>query len=121
MKKTIVILTALAMTACTSTRVLSAPDQASAAGIEAGEAITLDMADGRQIEARFVAIEQDELVYDTAEVDGQRAPLSAIDSLSYRAYDSEKTNEAADKTFAVVGAAYIGALITFLIMIDAGF
>ena len=108
MKTVLTILAALAMTACTSTQSLSAPEEASIAGIHTGDAITLVMKDGRNIKARFVAIENDVIVYDDRAGARHRIDLGAVSSLDYRVYDSEKTGEVVAGTAKVTGMVLVG-------------
>ncbi|MDJ0917686.1 MAG: hypothetical protein QNJ05_07975 [Woeseiaceae bacterium] len=108
MKRILTILAALAMAACTSTQSLSAPEEASVAGIDTGYSITLNLSDGTTVKARFVAIEDGELVYDDRADERHRVDLESVRSLDYRAYDSEKTGEVIAGTAAITGQILLG-------------
>ncbi len=108
MKTILIIIAAFAMTACTSTQSVYAPEQLSAVGIDAGDAITLEMTDGRTIKAKFVAIEDGDIVYDDRAGERHRAEAGDVHSLNYRAYDSEKTGEVMAGTAKVTGAILVG-------------
>ncbi len=108
MKTIPIVITALAMTACTSTQVLTAPEQAGVAGIDTGDAITLNMTDGTTVKARFVAIDGEDLVYDNRAGERHHADLGDVRSVDYRAYDSEKTGEVVAGTAAVTGQILLG-------------
>ena len=108
MKTTLIALIAVTMTACTSTRSLPAPDPTSMIGIGAGDSITLVMTDGSRATGRFVAVENDELLYDVRSGERLRVVLQEVSSLSYRAYDPEKTGEAVAGTAKVTGMVLIG-------------
>lgn len=110
MKMTLIALVAVAMTACTSTNILTAPEQAAVAGIEKGDAITLYMTDGTTAKARFVAIEGGDIIYDDRAGERRRAELGAVRSLDYRTYDAEKTGAVVGGTAAVAGAVLLGMI-----------
>ncbi|MDJ0759995.1 MAG: hypothetical protein QNJ19_11385 [Woeseiaceae bacterium] len=109
MKPILFALLAISMAAgCTSTNVLTAPEQAGVAGIDKGDAITLNMTDGTTTRARFVGIEDGKIVYDDRAGERQRADLETVRSLDYRAYDSEKTGEVVAGTAAITGQVLLG-------------
>ena len=108
MKTILIALIAVAMTACTSTNILTAPEQAGVAGIEKGDVITLNMTDGTTIKARFVAIDDGDIVFNDHAGERQRANLGDVRSLDYRAYDAEKTGAVVGGTAAVAGAVLLG-------------
>ena len=108
MRKILIAITALAMSACTSTQVLTAPEQAGVAGIDKGDVITLNMTDGTIVKARFVAIEGEDLVYDNRAGERHQADLEDVRSVDYRAYDSEKTGEVVAGTAVVTGQILLG-------------
>ncbi len=108
MNKLLTILAALAVTACTSTQSLPAPEQANLAGIDTGDSITLNMTDGTTTRARFVAVEDGEIVCDDRAGERHRADLETVTSLDYRTYDSEKTGEVVAGTAAVTGQILLG-------------
>lgn len=108
MRTVLIIIAAIAMTACTSTRSLSAPEQANIVGIDAGDAITLTTTDGTELKGRFVAIDAGDIVYDDRTGATQRVALNTASSLSYRAYDSEKTGEVVAGTVKITGMVLIG-------------
>ena len=108
MKSILILIAALAMTACTSTNTLSAPEQAGVAGIDSGDSITLNMTDGAMVKARFVAVENGEIIYDDRSGERHRADLKTVRSLDYRAYDSEKTGEFVAGTAVITGQVLLG-------------
>ena len=108
MKTILVIIAALAMTACTSNNILTAPEHASVAGIDTGDSITLNMTDGTTVKARFVAIDGEEIVYDDRAGERHQADLADVRSLDYRAYDAEKTGEVVAGTAAITGQILLG-------------
>ena len=108
MKTILIALIAITMTACTSTRSLTATQETSIAGLEPGASITVETHDGEKRKGQFVELDNDELVYEARSGNEQRIALADIRELRFREYDGEKTGAVVGGTAAVAGAVLLG-------------
>lgn len=108
MRTLLLAIIALATTACTSTRSLSAAEEANIAGLEPGVSITIETGNGEKRKGRFVELENDQLVYEARTGVEQRIALADIRELRFREYDGEKTGAVVGGTAAVAGAVLLG-------------